>query len=258
MSNHFLPAIALAVFPVVVRITAMVLTMPLIASRTVPFRVKMALVFALSMLVVPGLVATGAGNHATLTSLVVALINEALIGALMGLSLSVVLAGVQIAGALIEGLCGFSLAAFGGTDAEEGNGPFARLFWWTTAAVFVAAGGVGQVVDGLLTSFSVLPIGTAIFDQSFVDFLVTSLGHSFEFGLAAALPAIVALLTASVVLGMAQRNFPQLGGLQVGLGIKAIFGMLVTSAVLLSAPWVINGGFELTLDELITFLEQPG
>ena len=257
MNDQFLLAMTLTALPVVVRITAMVLTMPLVASRVVPPRVKAALVIALSVMVVPNVFAAGNLPPTNLVSLALAMVNEVLIGALMGLSLSVILAGVQLAGTLIEGLCGFSLTAFGGTpDSENGSGPFAKLFWWTTAAVFIAAGGVGQVVDGLLFSFAVLPVGNAVFDQSFVDFLVNSIGRSFEFGLSAALPAIAALLVASMVLGMAQRNFPQLGGMQVGLNIKAIFGMVVTSLVLLSAPWIINGGFELTMDELRSLLEQ--
>ena len=93
-------------------------------------------------------------------------------------------------------------------------------------------------------------------DRSFVDFLTHSLSQAFQFGLSAALPAVAALLVASVVMGMTQRNFPQLGGMQIGLSIKAIFGMIVTSAALLVAPWVIFGGFEMTVDQLQTWVQQ--
>lgn len=257
MSDQFLVSTALAGLPVVVRIMAMVLTMPVLANRVVPFRVKAALVIALSVLVVPSVVSTSAPLAVDPVPMALSLVNEALLGALMGLSLSVILAGVQLAGSLIEGLCGFSMAAFGATpDSESGNGVFVKLFWWTTVAVFIAAGGVGQVINGLLESFVVLPAGTGVFDQSLLDFLVQSLGQSFEFGLSAALPAIAALLVASVVLGMAQRNFPQLGGMQVGLNLKSIFGMVVTSLALLSAPWIVNGGFEITMDQLRSLIQQ--
>lgn len=257
MQDQLLGYSVFAILPVMVRIAAMVLTMPLAAHRTVPMRVKLALIVALSMVTVPAIATQGDVAFSGPAVLVLSLFKEALIGAVMGLSLSLILAGVQLAGSLIEGLCGFSGSAFGSTrDSGSGGGPMAQLFWWTTIAVFIAAGGVGRVVDGLLGSFTTLPVGSAVFEQSLLDFLVLSLGQAFEFGLSAALPAVAALLVASVVLGMAQRNFPQLGGMQVGLNIKAVFGMVVASAVLLSTPWIINGGFELTIDRLQLFLQK--
>ncbi|MDG2014524.1 MAG: flagellar biosynthetic protein FliR [Pirellulaceae bacterium] len=256
MSDAILTATLLTALPAVVRITAMVMTMPLVATRVVPVRVKLAFILALSLAVVPGAVANSEAPSLQWTALLLTLINEVLVGALMGLSCAIMLSGIQIAGSVIEGLCGFSMVSFGApADSETGGGPLGKLFWWTTVAVFVAAGGIGRMIDGLLFSFTALPTGTAVFDQSFLDFLVTSIGYAFEFGVSAALPAIAALLVASIVLGMVQRNFPQLGGLQVGLGIKAMFGMAVTSIVLLSTPWIINGGFELTLGELKNWLE---
>ena len=161
MTEALLVSSTLIGLPVVVRITAMVMTMPVFAGRVVPLRVKAALVIAFSVLVIPTV-----SSHACLpasnpAAYMTGLINEALLGALMGLSLSLILAGVQLAGSLIEGLCGLSLNSFGSIpDADAGNGVVARLFWWTTVAVFIAAGGVGQVVDGMLVSFQQLPVGT--------------------------------------------------------------------------------------------------
>lgn len=251
--------IAISVLPVVVRIAALVLTMPLLSGRMVGFRVKTALVVALAVAIVPGATAWEIGPVTGPSQLVFTIINEALVGALMGLSCAVVFSGVQVAGGLIEGLCGLSLSSIGDTsDGVTPGGPYVKLFWWTTAAVFIATGGVGQVIEGLLFSFVVLPVGAAVFDQSFLEFLVQSIGYAFEFGISAVLPAVAGLLVASIVLGMAQRNFPQFGGLQVGLGIKTIFGMAMTSIVLLSAPWIVTGGLEMTLGEFKSWLEMIG
>ena len=189
MSDAVLTAILLTAIPAVVRITAMVMTMPLVATRVVPMRVKVAFILALSLAVVPGAVATAETPSLEWTALLLTLVNEVLVGALMGLSCSIMLSGIQITGSVIEGLCGFSLASFGApADSETGGGPLGKLFWWTTVAVFVAAGGVGQLIDGLLFSFTALPTGTSVFDQSFVDFLVTSIGYAFEFGVSQRYP----------------------------------------------------------------------
>jgi flagellar biosynthetic protein FliR len=258
MTDPIPSSVILAGLPAVIRVAAMVLTMPLLSGRVVPVRVKTAVIVALSLVVVPQALnqpvpspwpGPGAAG--------LVLVQEGLLGALMGFSLSVMLAAAQLAGSLLEALCGFSVTTFGGTsEGGEQGGPLARLFWWTTAAVFVAAGGVGQVVDGLLGSFHTIPAGTAAAGQPLVDFLTQAVGQAFSFGLSAALPAIAALVVASMVLGMAQRNLPQLGGMQIGLNVKAVCGMVVTSVVLLSTPWLIHQGFELTLQQLQDCLPQ--
>ena len=70
---------------------------------------------------------------------------------------------------------------------------------------------------------------------------------------------LLALLVASAVLGVARQNCPQLGGMQIGLGIKSVAGLIITSVLLLSTPWVINGGLEITLVHLHQWMDgQPG
>ena len=256
MNEQILLATAISCLPVLVRLIALVMTMPVIAGSVIPVRVRLAFVIAMAILIVPTL-DPAAGSTVNPVTFAISLIHEALLGALMGMSLNIILAAVHLAGSLIEGLCGFSITSFGAApDPESGNGVFARLFWWTAIAVFIASGGVGQMVAAMMGSFAALPAGSAVLDRTMLDFLVRAISQSFEFGLMTALPAVAALLVASVVLGMAQKNFPQLGGMQVGLGIKAICGMLAVSLVLISMPWMIRGGFDQTLSQLQELIQR--
>ncbi|MGI9516404.1 MAG: flagellar biosynthetic protein FliR, partial [Pirellulaceae bacterium] len=234
---------------------ALVMTLPLLAGRVVPVRVRIALIAALAVVILPATKTVALPTNAL--SLGMGLVHEALIGAMMGLSLTLMLTAAQLAGSIVENLCGFSLASFGvGGDGDSGGGVFARLFWWTAVAVFVASGGLNQVVGSVMQSFVTLPPGAASADRSLLEFLVQALSQSFEFGLMAALPAVAALLVASAVLGMAQKNFPQLGGMHVGLGLKAVCGMLAASLVLISLPWMIRGGFDLSILQIEELVQQ--
>ena len=249
MGEQLLSVTVTTWLPALVRLTALVMTLPVFAGRVVPVRVRVALIASLSLVVLPGIEPTATPINSA--AFVMGLIQEALIGALMGLSLNLMLVAAQLAGSLVESLSGFSLASFGVESGDQsGQGVFARLFWWTAAAVFVSSGGLNQVVGSVLQSFVILPAGAATMDRDMLDFLVQALGQSFEFGLMTALPAVAALLVASVVLGMVQKNFPQLGGTHLGLGIKSICGMLAASLVLISLPWAIRYGFELSTSDL--------
>ena len=199
----------------------------------------------LTAAVVPTVVSTTGAVSLEPVKFGLSLVNEILIGALMGLSLWVILAAIKLVGGLVESMSGLSLAGMLDTaNTDDGNSALSKLFWWTMVAVFIAAGGVNQIVDGLLNSLLLVPAGSASFDQSFLTFFVNAISSSFEFGLRAAMPAIVALTASIMVLGMVQRSLPQFGGMQIGLASKSIIGILVTSLLLISAPWVILSGCE--------------
>jgi flagellar biosynthetic protein FliR len=176
----------------------------------------------------------------------------------MGLAAQVLLAAARIAGSSIESLAGLTFGLPAESENLEDGSAFSKLYWWTTVAVFIATGGATAMVGGIIESFRVWPPGASSFGRDTLDFFTAALRNCFDFGLRAALPGMAALLVASAVLGIAQRNCPQLGGIQVGLGLKAIAGLLVTSLLLLSTPWIVSHGFEESwgqLQELFTACE---
>lgn len=243
--------------PALVRLTALAFTLPLISSRNVPVRLRVAFSVVLACLVVPMLVLHSA-HDAPVFDLrwVTSLIHEALIGASMGLAAQVLLAAASVTGSTIESLCGLTFGLPDDSAQQENGSVLARLFWWTAVAVFIAAGGANAMTSGVIDSFQIWPPGTASYDQGMLEFFGMALGNCFEFGLRAAIPGLAALMVAAAVLGIAQRNCPQLGGMQVGLGLKAICGLLVTSLLLLSTPWLVNNGFEDSWSQIQEFVFQ--
>ena len=230
--------------------------MPGPGSKLVSVRIKLALCFAICCFVVPYQIDNSFSfSDVGVVGLVIAAMYELLLGALLGLSVSLMLAAGHVVGSLIAGLSGFSLGALGGGAEQEKGDPVSQLFWWTTLAVFIAMGGIGQVVEALLQSFQVIAPGTAQMNDSFLQFLTNTLSQAFQFGLSVSIPAIAALLVASAALGMVQRNFPQLGGLQVGLNLKSIVGMLITSITLVSAPMALQSGLQANFEQWWNWLD---
>ncbi len=256
----------LATLPALARMLGLVFTLPLVSSRHVPVRFRIGLALLMTLAVAPG-VCVATESVASLSSgsripqFLVMLVHELLLGASMGLAAQVVLAGARLAGTVVESLSGMSFGLPASSHAADGaGGPvIGQLFWWTTLAVFVSAGGANEVIGGAFHSFQVWPAGTAGFDSGMLKFLCGAIVNGFEFGMRAALPAVVALLVAGAILGITQRNCPQLGGLQIGLGLKSIAGLIVTSLLLISVPWIINGGLQVTWLELRPLLSgSPG
>ncbi len=234
-----------AQLPAACRIASALLCSPILANRHVPWLVRLPVAVGLTAVLLP-LTDSASVESLSPLSLVAVLIHESLLGGLLGLSLWLVVWAIRLTAELIENLCGFSLA--GAWDAPPSHGaaagPLIQLYWWVMLALFIGLGGLSQLILGLMNSFDAVPAGTALQQLLLADYLAAALSSSFALALRTAIPALFALLGAAMVLGLAQRNFPQFGGLQIGLGLKTMTGILVTSLLLLIMPWMLASGLD--------------
>lgn len=254
-----LPGLIAGMAPILARTTAIAFTLPLLSSRAVPVLARIGIAGGLSL---PVLLIAGNQLHSAAlrpdAGWLLMLVHEGLIGAMMGLAASAVLGAARLVGSLIDGMCGTSTGMFGEGNADGETGVTGSIFWWTTAAVFIASGGASVMMGGIMDSFRQIPPGTAILDSSAVQFFATVLGNSFSFALRASLPAIAAMLLAGAILGMVQRCCPQTGGMQTGLGLTVIAGLMLTSVLLLTTPWIVSQGMDDLWPALFEYVAAEG
>ena len=110
---------------------------------------------------------------------------------------------------------------------------------------------------GLLDTFQTIPPGSGIFSQSITDAFVTLMTQSFSLGIRAAAPATIALLLATLVLGLISRTVPQLNVLVLGFGLNSllIFGALALT--LGGMVWTFQEQIEPALELLLDALHTP-
>lgn len=230
-----------AIFTLILgRVGALVATAPLLRIATAPVRVRVFLAIALTMLVMPlysHLSYTSPWNLFAFGSL---LMNEILVGLLLGLGMQILLSGVQVAGQIVAHLSGMSLAEISSPTFEGSASVFTEVFHYVTMAVFVALGGHRMVVGGLLDTFHWAPPGRCQLGDSFAEVMVGILQQSFQLGVRAAAPIMVALLLSTLLLGLISRTLPQINILAVGFGLNSL---LTVGAMLVSVgavAWVFQ------------------
>ncbi len=240
-----------AVFALVLaRIGSLLATAPLLKLETVPVTVRALLAVTLSMLVMPlyaHLSYTSPWNLLAFGSL---LVNEVLIGLLLGLGMQVLFSGVQVAGQIVAHLSGMSLAEISSPSFDGGTSVFTEIFHYVTLAVFVALGGHRMVMAALLDTFQWAPPGHAMFGESFAQVMVSILQQSFQLGIRAAAPIMIALLLSTLLLGLVSRTLPQINVLAVGFGLNS---MLTIGAILVSVggvAWTFQTPLADVLDRL--------
>jgi flagellar biosynthetic protein FliR len=216
---------------VLVRTGGLVMTAPIFGYRGIPLRVRIVLAVALSLLVTSVCLGTslppidGLGGYGRM------LANEALLGMLLGIGVSILLAGVQVAGQLISQLSGISLGNVFSPGLGENVSPVSQLFYMLTLAVFVATGGHRLMTEALLDTFVWAPPGHAVMGDTWVGVLTSVVNQSFVLGIRAAAPIAIALLVSTLVLGLVGRTLPQINMMGVGLGLNAmmLLGLLCLS-----------------------------
>jgi flagellar biosynthetic protein FliR len=216
---------------VLARTGALIATAPIFGSLALPGRVRALLAVTMSLLVTPVHLAAYVPPVEHLVEYGRVLVNEVLVGLLLGLAMNILFAGIQVAGQIASQMSGMSLADVFNPGFEEDVSIFSQLSYFLTLAVFVAVGGHRIVTEALLESFASAPPGQAALGETVVDVLANILTQSFELGVRAAAPLLVALLLANLVLGLISRTLPQINVIAVGFSVNSLLalGMLFVS-----------------------------
>ncbi len=245
----------LVVFTLVLaRVGGVVMTAPLFSLLTLPANVRAALTCALALLVAPAQIdAVTVLPHGNLAWLA-ALGAEAMIGMALGLGTAIIVAGAQMAGQLTAQLSGLSLAEVFDPALETNVSVLSHLLGLFTLVVYLGIGGHRWLMAGLLDTFRALPLGGESVPQAVTELLITLVNESFSLGLRAAMPAVVALLLASLILALVGRTLTQLNVLSVGFGLNALVAFSVLAISLGSTAWLfeeqLQGAMTAVVDEL--------
>lgn len=228
------------------RLLALLSALPVLGTRTVPMRVRIALAGFIALTAQPALPPMPV--VALDTPLAFALVaQQVLVGLAIGFAVRVVFAAVEYAGEFVGLQMGLNFAGFFDPVSAAAGTATGRLYGTMVAWLFVVVDGHLLVIAALVQSFEAFPAGPQPF-----DFLRHTLPHHwgaelFAVGLWVALPVLAMLLFVNLVLGMISRVAPQINifaiGFPVTLGV-GLLGMLATLP-LLAQP------FTLTLQRLL-------
>lgn len=215
---------------VLTRISGLMIAAPVIGSRSVPVRIRALLVLALTLLVAPLQWGAPIDTPHTLLQLVGLVAYEVLVGLALGLGVTILLLGLQLAGYIAGHMSGMALADVLDPSFDASIPVFAQLLDVIAVLVFITIGGHRTVVEALLETFRGIPPGAASVSAGAVQSLEEIMRQSFVLGVRAAAPMIVSLLMSVLVMGLISRTLPQLNILAVGLSLNSIV-MLATLAI---------------------------
>ncbi len=228
------------------RALALFTALPVLGSRTVPARVRVALAAFIALASQASLPTMPAvALDSPLALMLVA--QQLVIGLSLGFAVRVVFAAVEFAGEIIGLQMGLNFAGFFDPLSASTATATSRFFGTLVAWLFIAINGHMLVILALVHSFSAFPVGPEPF-----AFVRTMLPHQwgaevFSTGLWIALPLVTLLLFVNLVLGAISRVASQINIFAIGFPVTLGMGLL---GMLLMLPW-LQQPFTMTLERLI-------
>lgn len=203
------------------------------------FRLLLALAIAgvVAPVVGPGLVVpTGWGSIAT------ACLVEAIIGAALGWSAGLLIAGARQAGEIVGIQSGLSAAALFDPDAGEDLTPLGHLYGLIALGVFLALDGPLMLVRGLIESYQVMPVGDVSLSIESAEVAFGRVGQALALAVRAAAPPAIAMTLAGVALGLIGRAAPSLPLATMTLPVRYALGLFLAmlGAVALASTLAVS------------------
>jgi flagellar biosynthetic protein FliR len=213
------------------RISAMALAMPITGTRLMPVRIRVAVAFLLSVMVLPLLPPVPAVDPLSVEGLTIS-IQQVLIGFAMGFVLQLVMAALTVAGEAIAMAMGLGFASM--VDPANGvNVPvLSQFFLILGTLLFLALGGHLMIIQLVLSSFQTLPIGVNGLERDAFWLVVTFSSQIFIGALWIALPALVSILMITLAMGIMTRAAPQLNIFSVGFPVTMLMGFIILMLVM--------------------------
>jgi flagellar biosynthesis protein FliR len=222
-------------------------TAPALATPGLGARPRLLLAALLGAVLAPAVTAgaiTPAPDLATIGPAAAAVAGEVLVGAALGWSAALVVAGARQAGELVGAQAGLAPAALFDAEAGDEMTALGHLYGLVALGVFLALDGPLVLVRALVESYRAVPPGGAFAAGSgFLEHPFAQVGQALALALRAAAPAALALALANVALGLLGRAAPGLlvmtaaAPVRAGLGLAAVLLGLAALAAALAAAW---------------------
>jgi len=235
------------------RVSAIIMTVPLFDSRNIPVLFKAGLSLSTSIILFS---VVRPDNIPFITKLIpfgIGMLGEIILGVIIGLSVRLIFAGIQLAGQLVGYQMGFGIVNVMDPQTSAQVSVIAQLKYLIAMLIFLAVNAHHWFLRALVESFRLVPPLDFQFNNSLLEQLMGFANNMFVIAIKIGAPMVVSLLLTSVSLGLVARTVPQINIFIVAFPLKIAVGLLFLG---LSLPYLSSflGGIFGHLGSDILFL----
>ena len=219
---------------VMARISGIFTFNPIFSRQNVPTRVKVGATIAFGAVTLGylgGSVSVGSING--IVGLVFLLLQELLIGLVLGFFMNLVMTVIIYAGEVMDTQIGFGMAKAMDPSTGIQMPLFANLYYYIFILYFFIVGGHLKYIELFIMSYDNLPIGYSFTADSLnlVYFIANYLGTVLTLAVKFAMPVIAAELITEFIIGVMMKAVPSIQIFVLNIQLKIVVGLTVLLAV---------------------------
>lgn len=239
---------------IMVRMNAMVIVAPFFSSGVIPFKMKTLLVFLITIVIFPMVVAKGFTISGNMGLYVLQILNQVVIGIYIGFLVSIIFAAFQLSGQYFAVQIGFGISEVLDPIGQVSIPLIGQLKNLIGILIFLIINGHHFMINAIYRSYELAPVMNV--QKSVAGGLLKYLSHSFSdmfvVALKIALPVVATIFLVSVSMGVLAKAAPQMNIMMLGFPFKIIvaFGVL-----LLITPLVVRI-MQVSLERTFNFVSK--
>jgi flagellar biosynthetic protein FliR len=229
---------------VLMRVAGLFLTSPIFSSSNIPAQVKAAWTLLMAFLIFPIVDYSVTPLPEVGIPFALAVARELMVGFAIGLGISMLFAGIQMAGAIIDVQIGFGLVNVVDPVTSTQVSVIGQYYYFVAMMVFLAVDGDHLVIQGLSQTFDLIPLGQAHFSPALATKMNELFSQMFFIAFKVGAPVIGALFITNIALGIIARTVPQMNVFIVGMPLNVIVGLAVIAMSMSFFVFVLQDMFK--------------
>lgn len=226
-----------SLFLIFLRVFAFFIALGIIFPQSFPNTGKMILSMALAFFIAPYI---DLSNATVFNNGLVYMwqgICEVLTGLILGFFANLIFVCARIGGQFIDFQMGFSMMSAYDPTTQTNASIMERLFNLFAVVLFFTIDGHIMLIKELVNSFAAVKLGTFVINDQSVMVAFNVFTQFFIIGIRIALPIVLVLLMADLILGIVSRTVPQLNVMILGVPIKILLGL---ACIIMILPIIIK------------------
>lgn len=231
VSISFLPALAVTFILMFARLGTMTMLMPGIGERGIPMRIRLVIALLLTLVMLPIYRASyPTVPMANFGPIVALLIQEVIVGAVLGMTARLTLSALEVAGATIAHQMGLGFAMAVDPNQGQQGMMIGNLLAVLGVALIFATDMHHLAIGALDHSYALFKPGEFLPSSDVTQLMLSIVGGAFKIGVQLAAPFLVFGLLFNLGLGILARLMPQLQVFFLGLPLSIMIGFMMLAA----------------------------
>jgi len=210
---------------ILLRVSIILFMFPVFGGMMVPKPVKAGLALMITIVLFPIVRPDPRLFPESLVGSINLILSELVLGLIIGLTIRLFFAAIQLGGQLIGFQMGFAIANVLDPESGTQGSILAQLGYWVALLCFLILDGHHVLLETLANSFSIIKMGSLGIGAGIFNRISEVSGDMFAMAIKIGAPAIAALLLTSAAFGIIARVVPQVNVLIVAFPIKIVVGL---------------------------------